>query len=248
MGIFSGILNKIGYKIIKIKKENPFSDMEKDFLDLAEKCFPFTMTSVERLYSVYKSIEYTLKNQIPGDYVECGVWKGGSSMMIALSLIKNNCTDKKIYLYDTYEGMTEPTEKDIKYTNRSAVQKFKQSINKEGGSDWCRSEIEEVKKNIYSTGYPKENIFFVKGKVEDTIPEIIPENIALLRLDTDWYESTFHELTYLYPSLSPKGVLIIDDYGYWLGCRKAVDEYFTENKIPILLNRIDLTGRIGIKL
>jgi hypothetical protein len=86
------------------------------------------------------------------------------------------------------------------------------------------------------------------GKVEDTIPADIPEKIALLRLDTDWYESTKHELIHLFPRLQKGGVLIIDDYGFWKGARKAVDEYFAENNIQILLNRIDDTGRMAIKL
>ena len=84
--------------------------------------------------------------------------------------------------------------------------------------------------------------------MEETIPTHIPHAISLLRLDTDWYESTKHELTHLFPLLSPGGVIIIDDYGHWQGAKKAVDEYFEENKIKILLNRIDYTGRIGVKL
>ena len=222
--------------------------MEREFIEIAKKCTAYTMTSTERLYSVYKSVEYAVKNNIEGDYVECGVWKGGCAMMIALSLLKNNCTYKKIYLYDTFEGMSEPTENDINYTQNKADNKYKQTINKESGSDWCRSEIDEVKKNLYLTGYPKENLIFVKGKVEDTIPETIPQKIALLRLDTDWYESTLHEMEHLYPLLSQKGVLIIDDYGHWLGCKKAVDEYFSKNNISILLNRADYTGRTAIKI
>ena len=246
--LISNIFEKFGYKIQKITKKTEYSDLETDFLQLAERCKPYTMTSVERLYAVYKSIEYILKNNISGDYVECGVWKGGSSMMIALTLLKYNITDRKIYLYDTYEGMSEPIDYDINHKNGLAKNKYAKTKNKKSGSDWCRSEINEVKNNLYSTGYPKENIIFVKGKVEETIPEIIPEKIALLRLDTDWYESTKHELEHLYPLLSGKGVLIIDDYGHWLGCRKAVDEYFTKNNISILLNRIDYTGRVAVKL
>ena len=107
--------------------------------------------------------------------------------------------------------------------------------------------MDEVKKNIDRVGYPMEKFVFVKGKVEETIPQTVPENIALLRLDTDWYESTKHELIHLYPRLSRNGILIIDDYGYWKGCRQAVDEYFKNHNQPILLNRIDFTGRIAIK-
>jgi hypothetical protein len=104
-----------------------------------------------------------------------------------------------------------------------------------------------VKLNIESTNYPKNLVHFVKGKVEDTIPQTMPEKIAILRLDTDWYESTYHELKHLFPKLVKGGIIIIDDYGHWKGAREAVDQYFTENGIHILLNRIDYTGRIGIK-
>jgi len=98
-----------------------------------------------------------------------------------------------------------------------------------------------------STKYPKDNLIFVKGKVENTIPAIIPDKISILRLDTDWYESTYHELVYLFPKLVKDGVLIIDDYGHWKGAREAINRYFQEKKIKILLNRIDYTSRIAIK-
>jgi hypothetical protein len=97
------------------------------------------------------------------------------------------------------------------------------------------------------TGYPPEKVHFVKGMVEDTIPEQSPDGIALLRLDTDWYQSTKLELLHLYPRLANQGVLIIDDYGHWQGARRAVDEFISELRDPILLHRIDYTGRIAIK-
>jgi O-methyltransferase len=92
------------------------------------------------------------------------------------------------------------------------------------------------------------HVRLVKGKVEDTVPKNAPEKIALLRLDTDWYESTRRELVHLFPRLVPGGVLIIDDYGHWQGARKAVDEYIAGNQVKILLNRVDYTGRIGVKI
>jgi hypothetical protein len=88
----------------------------------------------------------------------------------------------------------------------------------------------------------------VKGKVEETIPGVVPAQIALLRLDTDWYESTYHELTHLYPLLSKNGVLIIDDYGYWEGCRKATDQFLKENHLDLLLQRLDSTGRLALNV
>ena len=97
-----------------------------------------------------------------------------------------------------------------------------------------------------STGYPPEWVAYVEGLVEETITRSAPTRIALLRLDTDWYESTHHELVHLYPQLERGGVLIVDDYGHFAGARKAVDEYFADD--PILLSRIDYTGRMAVKV
>lgn len=204
------------------------------------------MTSVERMYSVYNAVKYVLNFNIPGDLVECGVWKGGSSMVSALTMLKMGNNNRNIYLYDTYSGMPEPTKKDVDFKGKSSFKQWKKS-EKKNINGWCFSPLEEVQKNIFSTGYPKKNLYFVKGKVEDTIPQTIPKTISILRLDTDWYESTYHELEHLFPRLSKNGVLILDDYGHWKGSKDAVDQYFQENNINILLNRIDYTGRMGIK-
>lgn len=214
-----------------------------------EECKPYTMTSAERMYALYKAVNYIIDNNIPGDFVECGVWKGGSSMLIAKTLKSRGITDRTIWLYDTFEGMSTPTEKDMDYTGQKAETLLKNSSKDNAESVWCYSSLDEVEKNILSTGYPSQNIKLVKGKVEETIPEFIPEsNIALLRLDTDWYESTKHEMIHLYPKLKQSGVLIIDDYGHWVGAKKAIDEYISEYNIPILLNVIDYTGRIAVKV
>lgn len=106
----------------------------------------------------------------------------------------------------------------------------------------------EVERAVYGTGYDREKFHFISGAVEETIPEQSPKEIALLRLDTDWYESTSHELKHLFPRLTVGGVLIVDDYGHWQGARQAVDEYVADNHVRIFLNRIDYTGRIGIKI
>jgi O-methyltransferase len=113
---------------------------------------------------------------------------------------------------------------------------------------WAYSPLDEVKQNLRDTGYQEDQVVFVKGKVEDTIPRDAPERISLLRLDTDWYESTYHELVHLYPRISVGGVLIIDDYGHWAGARQAMDQYIAENHAKLLLHRIDYTGRIAVKL
>ena len=221
-----------------------FSDsaINKDerFRRIYKKCKRFTMTSIERMYALYKSVEYIINSQIPGVFVECGVWRGGSTMLIALTLLELNEKSRKIYLYDTFKGMPEPTADDYHLDDKTALAK------NQWKKKWCFSPLSEVKKNMALTRYPKNNLIFIKGKVEKTIPNTIPSKIAILRLDTDWYESTKHELIHLFPLISKNGVLIIDDYGYWAGSKKAVDEYFTNKSI--LLNRIDDTGRIGVKI
>ena len=223
-------------------------DLEPEFKEIYERCKKYTMTSLERMYALYKAVKYIIHSKVPGDFVECGVWKGGSSMIMAYTLLKEKETIRKIYLYDTFKGMSRPTEKDLRISDSASVINKWERKQKEEYNEWDFSPLREVKKNMFSTGYPGENMVFVKGKVEDTIPDIMPTKIALLRLDTDWYESTFHELTHLFPLLSYNGILIIDDYGHWAGAREAADQYFKENNITILLNRIDYSARIGIKL
>ncbi len=223
-------------------------DFELMHTNIIEKVRDYTMTSPERLFGLIESVQYLIKNNIPGSFVECGVWKGGSMMAIAETLLQLGVRDKQLYLYDTFEGMTEPTDADIDQLNRDAATQLIENADKKLNTDiWAYSGIEEVKHNIERTGYPLENIHFIKGDVLKTIPATIPTEIALLRLDTDWYESTKHEMEYLYPQLQTKGVLIIDDYGFWKGSRKAVDEYISENKITIMLHRMDETGRSAIK-
>ncbi|MDQ5976292.1 MAG: O-methyltransferase [Patescibacteria group bacterium] len=236
-----------GLKLVPANKDEPFSpDMEDDFKKIYTLTKPFTMTSIERMYALYKSTQHIVRAKIPGDIVECGVWKGGSAMVSALTLLQLGITDRDIYLYDTYEGMSEPTEKDVHFTGTSAKSKWWKS-KKQAHNEWCYASIEEVKENLAATGYPQKRIHFIKGPVESTIPATVPEKISILRLDTDWYDSTYHELIHLYPLISDNGFLIIDDYGCWQGARDAVNTYFEKDAEPVYLSRIDYTGRLAIK-
>ena len=246
------IVDSLGYKITKqnklIEKEGvPIDIVDAQFLTIFKECEPFTFTSIVTMYDLYQSVRYVIKNNIPGDFVECGVWKGGSAMLIAKTLLALGVNNRTIYLYDTFEGMSEPTAKDVDFKGEKAETLLNQVDKFSGKSVWCYSTIDEVQGNLYSTGYPKEKLLFVKGKVEDTIPQTLPKTVSLLRLDTDWYESTYHEFVHLFPLLSKQGVLIIDDYGHWKGAREATDTYFEENNINLLLNRISYSVRTGIK-
>jgi hypothetical protein len=218
-----------------------------------EQARPYTMTSNQRLQALLDAVAYVVKRGIPGGFVECGVWRGGSVLAMVLKLQQLGVIDRDIYLYDTFEGMTAPTQHDVSRFEQPALKTWGDSLrNKVRAWDSLfRDEVfneSMVRKLLLDTGYPAARIYFVKGPVEQTIPATIPEMTALLRLDTDWYESTRHELMHLYPRLQPGGVLIIDDYGHWEGCRRAVDEYFSTPGIsPLLLQRIDYTGRLAVR-
>lgn len=216
-------------------------DGDRDTLRAAA---PFTMTSPARLAALVKAVRHIVHGGIEGDIVECGVWRGGSMIAVAKTLLRFNHT-RTLHLFDTFEGMPPPTTSDVQMDGRSAAELLESS-----GKDkdvWAIAGLEEVKRSVLATGYASHLVRFVQGKVEDTIPKHAPDRIALLRLDTDWYESTKHELEHLWPRLAVGGVLIIDDYGHWQGARKAVDEYFSNVPGP-LLNVIDYTGRIGVKV
>jgi O-methyltransferase len=206
-----------------------------------------TLTSYERIAALADSVSYTVSEGIEGDLVECGVWKGGSVMAAALTLMRAGDTSRDLYLFDTFTGMPEPGEEDVPspYDGYSLHKRWRR--HDQADSEWAGIPVGTVRANVESTGYPRERIKCVVGMVEDTIPDSAPDRIALLRLDTDWYSSTKHELEQLFPRLADGGVLIIDDYGHYEGARKAVDEYFAETGRRILLSRIDYTGRIAVK-
>ena len=237
------ILN-MGY-VVKNATEQ-YAGME-GFDPLYQRCRPYTMTSKEEMFALHKATEYLIRHDIPGAFVECGVCKGGSAMGMALSLMQMGATDRQLFLYDTYAGMSEPTSKDVNCHGAKASGTWGR-MRRKGFNAWMFVPLETVKENLRSTGYPEARVTFVKGPVADTIPHTAPERIALLRLDTDWYESTYHGLRHLFPLLSPGGVLIVDDYGHWKGAREATDQYLAETGTPFLLNRIDCSVRLGVKI
>ncbi|MFP4364496.1 MAG: TylF/MycF/NovP-related O-methyltransferase [Spirochaetia bacterium] len=217
-------------------------DMPYNFLSIWERISDYTMTSIERGFALYNACIYLAKNEIPGDIVECGVWKGGSSMLAALSLMEAKETTRDLWMYDTFTGMTEPSEHDkIASTGQSVYTRWQKTEN------WWAAGLESVKSNLKSTGYPTEKQHLIQGDVTETLKTTKPTTIGLLRLDTDWYESTKTELEILYPKLAIGGVLVIDDYGHFTGARKAVDDYFHKIGLSPYLHRADYTGRIMIK-
>jgi O-methyltransferase len=224
----------------KSQKITQVSDITQEEWEYIDRVLPYTMTNEERLVTLLRACKYVLENDIDGSFVECGVWKGGSSLLIANFLNNNNANNRKLYMYDTFEGMSAPTENDVQYDGQFAGDMLKR------GEVICYSSFDEVVNTMRNSAFT--NYEMIKGKVEDTIPNTLPQKIALLRLDTDWYESTKHELVHLFPLVEKGGIVIIDDYGWWEGAKKAVDEYILENNIKIFLSRVDYTCRVAVKL
>jgi O-methyltransferase len=263
------LLKPFGRSVVITQAKNPkdfdadVDIMKYEYLDIIRQVTPYTLTTPARLFVLIEAVKYVINNSIEGDIAECGVWKGGSMMAAALALLRMNAPDRDLYLYDTFKGMTQPSEEDVTIRGDTAHEEYSyraenkapevhpyalKSEDKNDLSSWCYSSLEEVSKNMSSLGYPRDRIFLVQGRVEDTIPHQMPAHISILRLDTDFYESTKHELEHLFPRVSQGGVLIIDDYGHWLGQKKAVDEYFQEHGTKIFLNRIDYSCRAGVKM
>jgi O-methyltransferase len=232
--------------------DGPFAAMSPEDERIVRRALPDTMTGPHRLQALVDAVRYCVSRDIPGDFVECGVWRGGSVVAMIATLQELGRDDREIWLYDTFEGMTEPTEHDTSPVDAPALEDWR-AAQERGEHPWGElfgpGSLNEtrVRETVLATGYPEARLHFVRGPVERTIPEQAPAAIALLRLDTDWYASTRHELEHLYPRLSPGGVLIIDDYGHWDGARRAVEEHFAAHPPRPLLNRIDYTGRIGVK-
>jgi O-methyltransferase len=250
-GLVNRVLSVAGVELRRIRKEptsasDGFTDVEPWVAEIIAKVRPFTMTSNERISALCHAVRYVARSNISGDIVECGVWRGGSVMAAAMTLLSERET-RALHLYDTFEGMPPPAPIDRRIIGgKSASEILKESD--KSSVFWAYATLDEVRANLASTGYPQDLVHFIQGKVEETIPKMAPEKISVLRLDTDWYESTKWELIHLYPRLSIGGVLIIDDYGFWEGSQQATDEYIRERQLPILLQRIDSEARIAVKI
>ena len=211
--------------------------------DIERRVRPFTMTTTSRVYALCLAVDHIQRAAIPGAIVECGVWRGGSAMAAALTLLRTGDTSRPIVLFDTFVGMTTPTEIDQDAHGRWAGD----LLGRDGfESHMVKAEasLDEVRANLASVGYP--SVEYVVGDVLTTIPSRAPDEIAVLRLDTDWYESTRHELQHLLPRVSAGGILIVDDYGHWRGARRAVDEYLAASGRQLFLCPLDYTGRLAV--
>ena len=186
------------------------------------------------------AVNYILQNNIEGCIIECGVESGNFEHIWINELMKNK-TVRDIYLFDTFGGLVEPTEydytcKDAKLyqMNKDEVYRtWKNHVIHENVNGWCYTPLDKVKTRLNSTGYPQNNLHYVVGDVMETLKDKsqIPEKIAILRLDTDWYESSKYELEQMYDNVVTGGVIIFDDYYHWDGQRRATDDFFKSKNI-----------------
>ncbi len=248
MNLFSKKVRNF-FRVIKkpfLKKKDFWNDNIPEIDEINKKLInsidEYSLTPLVRRWTLIKSLHYINKDMIEGDIVECGIWRGGN-LFLAKKIQDTYYKDIKrsLYGYDTFEGMPEPSTHDGLRVNK-VYQEFKRR-----NEPWTKASLEDVissSKKLFSN---TDDLIFVKGKVENTLVEKnnLPEKISLLRLDTDFYESTKIELETFYPLLSKRGVLIIDDYGDFPGCRKAVDEYFLDRNV--LMVGVDKSCRVIIK-
>ena len=234
-------LESQGYQVqLPVRDASHAYDFTKDEVDILARVKPFTMVDDAAIVDLCRATEYIERRSIPGAVVECGVYRGGGMMAVALTLQRLR-SRRELYLFDTFEGMSAPTDVDRSYKGEAAIDMAAET------PDWAAASLEAVTRNMESTGYDRSLVHYIKGKVEDTLPGGAPAQIALLRLDTDWYESTYHELVHLYPRLAAGGPLLIDDYGHWEGCRRAVDEYFEQHQVRAFLSRVTPSVRSTTK-
>jgi hypothetical protein len=227
-----------------------FSQADRDVLDYVMGN-RLTMSSRERVIATINACKHAVQADIEGDFVECGVWRGGCSIAARLTF-DNYRSDKTVWLFDTFAGMTAPSEVDTSsFSDSSPAERFSRS-QRASHNDWCFASLDEVRTNFEDAGVDLSAVRFVVGDVTKTLaePADIPEAICVLRLDTDFYDSTKAELEALYPRLSVGGSLLIDDFGHWDGAKRAVEEYFgalAPSARP-LLHFTDYTGRMGVKV
>lgn len=186
-----------------------------------------TMAPPRVLAATIQAANHVVRAGVPGDFVECGVWRGGNALAAHLVFEKLGAS-RQVWLFDTFSGMTEPEDVDVGVTDGVPARTTYDEVAATGDEGWCLASLDEVHRNFREAGADLSRVHLVAGDVLETLADerSLPEVISLLRLDTDWYRSTMQELEVLYPRLSPGGVLIVDDYGRWEGARQAVDEYF----------------------
>jgi hypothetical protein len=232
----------LGYEISRAYRFESDSTLAAFEKEIYSEIKSRTMTNPSSISNILLASEYLTKENVPGAYVECGVWRGGSAIAFCIGTLRKNLQQREVYLYDTFEGYLATSEEDFQIQDG----KFFHELYKKDKNYLCEANLNDVKTGMESSEYPANLVTYVVGDVLETIPKTLPRSIALLRLDTDYFDSTLHELTHLFPLVEPGGVIIIDDYDHWNGSKKACDEYFKSINENVFLMRME-SGRMFIK-
>jgi hypothetical protein len=255
--LFIKILSKAGYIAHKraticdpVHRSHSYGDqifsLPKE-IKIVEANLPLTLTTRTRMVATMRGLKYISANKIAGAFVECGVWKGGQ-IIVGMEQLKLLDDLRDVYLYDTFAGMTEPSELDVDTNGVIASEELK-DIEPAADNLWVAVSLQDVVRNLKKVEYPEEKVHYIVGDIRETlnVKDNLPEEISLLRLDTDWFDSTYRELEVLYPRLSDGGVLLIDDYGHWKGSKMAADKYFSELGIDPFWVAVDSSCVLHIK-
>jgi len=206
-----------------------------------------TMTSFERLATLWLQTRYLDNQKVSGALVECGVWRGGAAAIMALAHLHGSSSPwRQLHLFDSWQGLPEPN------GNMDGDSAVGYSDGRSSGAlqpvGQCVASLEETRELLETEiGYPAALLHYHVGWFQQTLPQTEVGEIGLLRLDGDWYESTRVCLEYLYSNVVQGGVVVLDDYGHWSGCRTATDEFLARQPQPIMLHHIDYAGRYFIK-
>lgn len=225
-------------RAIKVIHWRDYFNFEKLYL-YGNKISQYTMSGYRRFSNIYDLSETVEKESISGAFVECGVWKGGCAATMAYVAQKYN-SDRKTWLFDSFEGLPEPSEKD------GIVAKSRMAINVKEENRKCVASVEDIEELFFQKlKLERKYVLIRKGWFQNVLPNVKNEigAIAILRIDADWYESTKSCFDNLYDNVVSGGYVVIDDYGHWEGCRKAVDEFLESRNISVELVEIDYTGR-----
>jgi len=264
--LIKSMFHAAGLEITKKNKQNDnvefdFYDYKDDALQAYNMVKHNTMMAPINLVTLYEQAVYCEINNIEGDFVECGVWKGGAVGVMAIANKNYSQTERKLHLFDVFDDICEPNPKVdgkraiddvLKFSNKNesditgkveAIKGIYDIFGGHGTVTICNELL------VNKIGYHSDNIIYHIGWFQDTIPAHAHdiEKIAILRLDGDWYDSIKIPLQYLYPKVVSGGIIIIDDYGYYEGCTKAVNEYLAENNIVTFLSYNHKGSRYFIK-
>ncbi len=188
-----------------------------------------TMIGMNRLNNIEHCVRAIVAGNVPGDFIEAGVWRGGAVILMRGLLKELGITDRKVWAADSFRGLPAPDAE--KYEADRGFGLHREKI--------LSVSLETVKNNFRKYDLLDDQVVFLEGWFKDTLPPAPVEKLALIRLDADMYESTMQALHHLYPKLSPGGFVIVDDYNAFPNCRQAVDEYRAQHRITEKMIAID---------